>query len=147
MSNRDIVAVGASAGGLTALRRIFLALPADLPAALLVTVHMGEYAPSQSEHVLARSGPLPAGFAVDGEALQRGRIYIAPRDAHLLLDGETIRLGVGPRENGFRPAIDPMFRSCVASNLSGRTVGVVLSGMLGDGAWGLAALKGMEEWP
>ena len=139
MSNRDIVAIGASAGGLTALRRLAAALPANLPASLLVTIHVAEYSPSRIEHVLAGAGPLPADFAVDGEGVKRGRIYVAPPDSHLLLDGERLRLGVGPRENGFRPAIDP--RSCVASTMSGRTVAVILSGMLGDGASGLAALQ------
>jgi two-component system chemotaxis response regulator CheB len=141
MTNRDIVAVGASAGGVLALRRMLGALPGKLQASLLVTQHMPEEGPNQLERILDNAGPLPAGFAVDGEVLERGRIYLAPPNRHLLLAGDRIGLGVGPRENGFRPALDPMFRSCVASGAAGRTIGVVLSGMLGDGAAGLGALQ------
>jgi CheB methylesterase len=94
-----------------ALKKIVAGLPADLPAALLVTLHLPPHIDSRLPEILANAGPLPAAFAEDGEVLRRGRIYVAPPDLHLLADGERLLLRRGPMENGSRPAIDPMFRS------------------------------------
>ena len=140
MGNRDILAIGASAGGVEALLRLARTFPPDLPASVLVTLHLSSQFRSSFDEVLTRAGPLTAGFAVDGERLRKGRIYIAPPDRHLLIDGERIALGVGPRENNSRPAIDPMLRSA-ALCCCNRTIGVVLTGTLGDGASGLWAVK------
>jgi two-component system, chemotaxis family, protein-glutamate methylesterase/glutaminase len=140
MANRDILAIGASAGGVEALIKLARAFPADLPASVLVTLHLSSQFRSSFDEVLTRAGPLTAGFASDGEHLRKGRIYIAPPDRHLLIDGNRIALGVGPRENNSRPAIDPMLRSA-ALCCCNRTVGVVLTGTLGDGASGLWAVK------
>lgn len=139
MVNRDVLAVGASAGGVEAL--IFLAkhFPLDLPASVLITIHMPMHARSELDRILTFSGPLRASFARDGERLQKSRIYIAPPNRHLLIDGERLSLGEGPRENNTRPAIDPMLRSTAACCCA-RAVGVVLTGMLSDGASGLWAL-------
>lgn len=140
MANRDVVAVGTSAGGIEALLFLAKNLRPDFPAAILVTIHLPSHARSELDLVLSRSGPLPASFAVDGERLKKGRIYIAPPDRHLLLDGDRLALGCGPRENNARPAIDPMLRSqavCCGS----RSIGVVLTGTLGDGASGLWSLR------
>jgi two-component system chemotaxis response regulator CheB len=90
--------------------------------------------------ILARAGQLPAAPAADGVRIERGRIYVAPPDHHLLLDGDTLRLGRGPRENGHRPAIDLLFRSAAQSR-GPRVIGVVLTGLLDDGAAGLRAVK------
>ncbi len=140
MAHRDIVAIGASAGGVEAL--IFLAknYPADFPASILVTLHLSSRFPSSLDGILARNGPLPASFADDGHLLRPGRLYIAPPDRHLLVDGDRLRLGAGPRENNARPAIDPMLRS-VAVCCGARAIGVVLTGTLGDGASGLCAVS------
>jgi two-component system, chemotaxis family, protein-glutamate methylesterase/glutaminase len=89
---------------------------------------------------LTSAGPLPAAFAADGERLKKGRIYIAPPDRHLLVDGDRLSLGSGPRENNARPALDPMLRAA-ALCCGFRSVGVVLTGTLGDGASGLWALQ------
>ncbi|GHD05104.1 chemotaxis protein-glutamate methylesterase [Tianweitania populi] len=78
--------------------------------------------------------------ALDGQPIERGQIHVAAPDRHLLLIGDTIRLSMGPRENMVRPVIDPTFRSAALSFGSG-VVGVVLTGMLNDGASDLHAIK------
>jgi two-component system chemotaxis response regulator CheB len=137
VTQREVVAVGASAGGVEALRALAAGLPADLPAALLVVLHVPRTAPSALPRILNRSGPLPAATASDGELLRLGRIYVAPADRHLLLIEDRIRLSRGPAENGHRPAIDPMFRS-VARAVGAHCMAVVLSGARDDGAFGAA---------
>jgi len=141
MPHRDIVAIGASAGGLEALQHLTSKLPASFDAAVLVTLHLAEDFASGLDRILTRSGSLPARFAERGEKIEPRQIYIAPPRRHLLLTGDQeLELGHGPRENNARPAIDPMFRS-IALCCGSRGIGVVLSGMLGDGAAGLLALK------
>src|SRR5262249_22262730 len=114
-------------------------IPADFPAALLVTIHLPSYVNSSLHEVLAYRGQLPASFANDGDRLKKGHLYLAPPDRHLLIEGDTLILGHGSRENNTRPAIDPMMRS-VAVCCGPRAVGVVLTGSLSDGASGLWAL-------
>jgi two-component system chemotaxis response regulator CheB len=140
MANRDVLAIGTSAGGVEAL--IFLAkrFPGEFPAAVLVTIHLPSHSRSTLDDLLTKAGPLPAQFARDGDAVRKGHIYIAPPDRHLLLDGDRLALGEGPRENNARPAIDPMLRSA-ALCCSARAIGVVLTGSLGDGASGLWAIR------
>ena len=140
MANHNILAVGASAGGLGALKQLAAGFPSDLPAAVLFVMHLRGDARSALADIIDRAGPLRATFAHDRERLEAGSIYIAPPDRHLLLDDGHLRLGAGPRENNSRPAIDPMFRSA-AICCGPRTVGVVLTGYLNDGASGLRAIK------
>lgn len=140
MGNRDILAIGASAGGVEALLRLAAGFSPDLPATVLVTLHLSSQFRSSLDELLTRAGPLPARFAQDGEPLRKGLVYIAPPDRHLLTDGDRIALGVGPRENNSRPAIDPMLRSAAVC-CGHRTVGVVLTGTLGDGASGLWSVR------
>lgn len=140
ISNHDIVAIGASAGGLSALKRIVAGLPAGLDAAVLVVLHMKSDHHSNLPAILERAGPLPAGFAEDGGRAARGRIHVAPPNHHLLLQGDTLRLSRSAWENGVRPSVDTLFRS-VAACCGPRSVGVVLTGYLDDGSAGLRALR------
>ncbi|MEU4426756.1 chemotaxis protein CheB [Actinoplanes sp. NPDC024001] len=139
IEHRDVVAVGASAGGVEALRALVGGLPAGYPGSLLVVLHLPRSAPSALPGILTRSGALPAATARDGEPLLGGRIYVAPSDHHLLLLDGHLRLSRGPAENGHRPAVDPLLRS-VARAAGRRAVGVILSGSRDDGAAGLAAI-------
>jgi two-component system chemotaxis response regulator CheB len=137
MEPRDVVVIGGSAGSLRPLRELAAALPADLPAAVAVTIHVGEHARSRLPWLLSRAGPLPATHAQTGEQLRGGRIYVAPPGCHLLLAGGVAELSNGPRVNHTRPAVDVMFAS--ATRWFGRrVVAVVLSGLLDDGAVGAA---------
>jgi two-component system chemotaxis response regulator CheB len=137
--HRDLVAVGASAGGVEALRALAAGLPAGYPGVVMVVLHVPRFSPSALPGILARSGPLPASAARDGEAVRAGQIYVAPADHHLLLTDGHLRLSRGPAENGHRPAVDPLFRS-VARAAGQRAIGVVLSGSRDDGAAGLATI-------
>jgi two-component system, chemotaxis family, protein-glutamate methylesterase/glutaminase len=139
-TGHDIVVVGASAGGVEALRTMVSRLPADLPAAVFVVLHVPAIATSVLPAILRRAGDLPADHAVDGAEIERGCIYIAPPDHHLLIQPGFMRVNRGPKENGYRPAIDPMFRTAAATYGS-RVVGVILSGVLDDGTAGLAMVK------
>lgn len=136
MPTRDIIVIGASADGVQTLKELVRPLPADLPAALFVVLHTGPAGGTVLPRILSRAGRLPAMAAADGEPIRRGHIYVAPADFHLLLGPRGMRLVHGPRENGFRPGIDPLFRSA-ARSFHRRVVGVILSGMLDDGAFGL----------
>lgn len=140
MPGHDIIVIGASAGGVEALRGLVSGLPADLPAAVFVVVHIPPDSTSVLPQILARAGPLPAAHARDRWRIEHGRVYVAPPDHHLLVKRGHVRVVRGPRENGHRPAVDPLFRTAAAAYGS-RVVGVVLSGTLDDGAAGLAAVK------
>jgi two-component system, chemotaxis family, protein-glutamate methylesterase/glutaminase len=136
----NVVAVGASAGGVEALKSFVAGLPADLPHAVLVVLHMPTHVPSVLARILDREGPLPTTEAVDGEPLQPGTIRVAVPNRHLLVDGHRISLSDGPTEDGHRPAVNALFRS-VALTFGQRAVGVLLSGMLDDGTLGSAAIR------
>jgi two-component system chemotaxis response regulator CheB len=136
----NIIAIGASAGGVDALRQIVRPLPADLQAAIFVVMHISPLAPSVLPQILNDAGAMTAAAAVEGERIQPGRIYVAPSDHHMLIEPGVVRLTRGPRENRFRPAIDPLFRT-VARAYGSRVLGIVLTGLLGDGAVGLQVIK------
>jgi two-component system chemotaxis response regulator CheB len=137
---RGVVAVGASAGGVEALTDFASGLPADLPYAVLIALHVPPTAPSVLASIIDRSGPLPAVSATDGDKLEAGKIIVAVPDRHILTDDHQVVLAEGPTENGHRPAINALFRSVALS--SGQTaIAIVLSGMLDDGVAGAAAVK------
>jgi two-component system chemotaxis response regulator CheB len=140
MARRDIIVIGASAGGVDALTRLAAALPKDLAAAVLMVTHMPAGSPSRLAEQLDAAGPLRAARAIDGEPIVANRIYVAVPDRHLMIEGTRIRLSRGPRESHARPSVDVLFRSA-AFSCGRRVIGVVLTGMLDDGTAGLWAIK------
>src|SRR5262245_49705844 len=137
---RDIVVIGASAGGLQAVQALLHELPGDLRACLLVVIHTSPSAVGVMPDLLSRAGTLPVVYARDGAPIEHGKMMVAPPDHHLLVEDSHVRLIRGPRENGFRPAIDPLFRTA-AWAYGPRVVGVLLSGALDDGTEGLLAIQ------
>lgn len=137
---KDIVAIGGSTGSGAVLRTLLAGLPADLPASIVITTHIPAHGVGVLAHTLSAASNLPVSQAVDGQPIEPGHVYLAAPDRHLLLIGATLRFGLGPRENLVRPSIDPMFRSAALS-FGARVIGVVLTGMLNDGASGLSAIK------
>ena len=111
MHPRDIIVIGASAGGLDALRRLVAQFPYDFPASVFIVRHIGASAESLLPEILERAGRLKASHAIDGEPLVRGRIYVGPPDHHLMIEDDCVRLSRGPKENRNRPAVDALFRS------------------------------------
>ena len=145
MPGHDLIVVGASAGGVEAISSLVAGLPADLPAAVCVVVHLRPDAQSRLSDILSRAASLPVAAARDGAPLQSGTIYVAVPDLHLLIeradDGRgVLRVVRGPRENRARPAVDPLFRSAALA-YGPRVIGVVLSGALDDGTAGLWSVK------
>jgi len=137
---RSLIVIGASAGGVRVLLEIVAGLEADIPAAIMVVVHLPPYHRTQLPELLSKAGPLPASAAQHGELIREGHIYVAPPDRHMLVRDDRIELNRGPRENRARPAIDTLFRSA-ARVYRANVCGVILSGMQGDGTVGLMAIK------
>jgi len=115
-------------------------LPADFPAPVCIVVHTAPHSPGILGEILNRAGPLPSANAANLERLQPGRIYVAPPDCHLVIEPGKVRVTKGPRENRFRPAIDPLFRSAAQVYGPG-AIAVLLTGSLDDGTAGLWAVK------
>ena len=136
---RDVIVIGASAGGVTALRELFAKLPGDLDAAVAVVLHRSPLVETPLAAVLGWRSALPVVDAIYAMPFECGTIHVAPRDQHLLIDGTTLRPSRGPKEHHTRPAVDPLFRSAAASH-GPRVVGVLLSGTGDDGVSGLIAI-------
>ena len=132
--------IGASAGGITALMALVKSIPKGFDGYIFVVLHIPPSSPSNLPSILQRAGLLDAVHPRDGELLKRGRIYIAPPDHHMLLEGNKVLIKKGPEENRFRPSIDALFRSA-AYVYGPRVIGVVLSGLLNDGTSGLWSIK------
>src|SRR5215472_1690940 len=140
MARRDIIVIGASAGGIEAVRKLVGELPEGFRASFFVVLHIGPDSPGILDQIRYLSGPLKASYPFDGELIKPGQVYVAPPDRHLLLEPGRLRLSRGPKENRFRPAIDPLFRSA-AQVYGPKVIGVILTGGLDDGTAGLWAVK------
>lgn len=140
MPLKDIVVIGASAGGVDALQRLCASLPADFPAAVFVVQHLSPATRSLLPQLLERAGPLSAHSPADGEAIEPGRIYVGAPDLHMLVRTGRVLMRRGPHENRTRPAVNALFRSAAIA-YGGRVIGVVLTGLLDDGTDGLIAIK------
>lgn len=137
---RDLIVIGASAGGVEALQEVVRGLPGDLRAAVLIVTHVPAEHRSVMPRLLSHRGPLPARHARDHEPIVAGELYVAPPGRHLVVMDSEMRLVRGATENHHRPAIDPLFRSAALA-FGPRVIGVVLSGTLDDGTAGLGAIK------
>ena len=136
----NVIVIGASAGGISALRTLLNKLPQDIPAAIFVVVHTSPDGPGKLSTVLDRGTRLTVVYPDDGMQIRDGYVYVAPPDYHLIIDGRNIGLTRGPREHRFRPAVDPLFRTA-AEHFGARTIGIVLSGHMADGTHGLVLIK------
>jgi two-component system chemotaxis response regulator CheB len=140
MTHRDIIVIGGSAGSIEVITDTVRALAPDIPAAVFVVVHFPGSVTSTLPRIISRAGTLPARHAAEGEPVLPGRVYVAPPNCHMVLEQDGIRLTSGPKENGSRPAVDPLFRSA-AQHYGSRVIGVLLSGNLNDGTAGLLSIK------
>lgn len=138
--HHDIIVIGGSAGAVDPLIHLAGRMPAGIRAAIFVVLHIAPSSKGEMAGLIQRAGALPCSVARDGEPIREGHIYMARPDHHLLLEAGRMRVAHGPKENMVRPAIDPLFRSAAAA-YGPRVIGVILSGMLDDGAQGLAAIK------
>ena len=136
---RDVIVIGASAGGVMALSKLFASLPEGLPALIGVVLHRSPI-PGELVHVLERRSALPVVEPREASSPQRGIIYLAPPDHHLLFEPNRIVVQRGPTEHSTRPAIDPLFRSA-AAHYGKRVVGILLTGCGEDGVSGLIAIS------
>jgi two-component system chemotaxis response regulator CheB len=140
VTQRDIVVIGASAGGVAALQKLLAALRENFNATVLIVTHLAPNEPSRLQEILQAVTSMPVKAAEDNDALKNGTVYVAVPDHHLLIEGNRVRLSRGPRELHSRPSIDVLFRSAAVYH-GPRTIGVVLSGALDDGTAGLWAIK------
>lgn len=122
------------------MQKLSAALPPALDATVFLVIHVSADGPRLMDSILNHSGSLRASYPKDGQRFERGQIYVAPPDHHLLLEGDHMRVIRSVKEHWTRPAIDPLFRSA-ALHHGARVIGVVLSGYLSDGAMGLRAIK------
>ena len=139
----DIVVIGASSGGVEALKTLFAGLPADLPAAIFAVVHRASIAPNVLPRIFSQAGAMQCIEVTDIARVVPGRIHVPMSDHHLLLERGYARAARGPRENRSRPAIDPLFRSA-ARAYGPRVIGIILTGLLDDGTAGMVAIKAMS---
>ena len=139
----DVVAMAASAGGLSALSQVLSSLPANLPVAILVVQHLDPRHRSLMAEILSRRTSLQVKQADDGERLNPKTVYVAPPDRHLLLNPDgTLSLSQSELVHFVRPSADLLFES-VAASFRDRAIAVVLTGSGSDGAMGVRAIKKM----
>ena len=137
----EVIAVGASWGGLQAVGTLLEGIPAELDPAIAIVLHRStESTRGVLESLLQRHIQRPVSEPVDKESIEPRRVYVAPPDYHLLVDGGRFALSVDARVQFARPSIDVLFES-VAGAYRERAIGIVLTGANEDGAAGLAAIK------
>jgi two-component system chemotaxis response regulator CheB len=138
---RNLIVIGASAGGIKAISKIVEGLPETIDAAIMVVLHVSRKSnPDNIVHIFQRNTKLKCLVASDQMIIERGKIYIAPPEHHLILNSQTVHLNQGPEENRHRPSVDVLFRSA-AVHFGNRAIGIVASGMLYDGTSGMQAIK------
>jgi two-component system chemotaxis response regulator CheB len=142
MKKQDIIVVGASTGGVTALKEFVRTIPKDFKGSIFIVLHIQPYTESRLPWILSKAGTLEAVHPKDGETIEEGKIYVAYNDHHLILEEGKVRVKRGPKENRFRPSIDALFRSA-AYVYGSRVIGVILSGILNDGVSGLWTIQQM----
>ncbi|PXX90479.1 chemotaxis protein CheB [Marinobacter vulgaris] len=136
-----LVVIGASAGGMAALKELVAQFPEDFPAPIFIVNHMSAHTSGDAlVRVLNESGSLTCVHAQDQQAFESGHIYLAPSDQHMLIGKDKILITKGARENRSRPAIDPLFRSAAVA-YGNRVIGIILTGYLDDGTSGMMAIK------
>lgn len=140
MEKKNVIVIGASAGGLEVLKRLFSGLSEGIAAGIFIVWHIPSEVFGILPQVLSKHSTMTIANAVDNEPIVFNRVYVAPPDRHMIIERGCVRLIQGPKENRFRPAIDPLFRSA-AHSYGSRVIGVVLSGALNDGTAGLLAIK------
>src|SRR5688572_18129818 len=139
MPGRILVVIGGSAGSLTPLTSVLQGLPASFSACVLIVVHSSPESAGGLAKVLSRSSHIPVTMATEGRPIERG-IFVAPPNHHLIVTPGRMHVTLGPKENGFRPAVDPLFRTA-AHAYESLVIGVILSGALDDGAYGMSEIK------
>lgn len=140
MAKRNIVVVGASGGGVTALVSFVKSLPPQLEASIFIVLHVPPFSQSRLPEILSSAGHFKAVHPNDGDSIKPGLIYVANNDRHLLVEEGRVLVKKGPKENRFRPSVDALFRSA-AYTYGSRVIGIILSGMLDDGTSGLWTIK------
>lgn len=144
----DVMVVGASAGGVAAVRTLLEALPAACPAVVLIVLHLPRDRPSQAAELFAQYCALPVAEAEDKAPLTSGSVWIAPPDYHLMVeDRDTMSLSLDEPVLFSRPAIDPLFESAAAV-FADRALAILLTGASNDGSEGVAAIRagGGQAW-
>jgi two-component system chemotaxis response regulator CheB len=136
----DIVAIAASAGGLTALAAVLSSLPASFGAAVVVVQHLDPRHRSLLAEILSRRTRLQVQEAVEGASLKTGNVFIAPPDHHLLVSRDSLILSQAELVHFSRPSADLLFESVAATHAE-RAIAVVLTGTGSDGATGVTAIK------
>lgn len=139
MVRHDIIAIGASAGGVQLVLDLAPELPPDLPASVFVVLHTAPGYLSPLPELLSERGPLPAVHPLHGDPIEPGRIYVAPPDNHLQVGAGFVEVVHGARENGHRPSVDALFRTA-ARAYGPRVIGVVLSGFQDCGTAGMLSV-------
>jgi two-component system, chemotaxis family, protein-glutamate methylesterase/glutaminase len=138
---RNIIVIGASAGGISAVAKVVEGLSNDINAAVLVVLHLSRSSNAGNiVRMFQKHTKLVCMVAEDNTVIRKGHLYLAPADHHLMITGERMRVKQGPVENKYRPSIDVLFRSA-AVHFGNRVIGIILTGMLEDGTSGMSAIQ------